>query len=474
MSCAPLEASEDPAGSTGGWTLKLFAAAAFAACLSPWAAHGDLFSIAWVAHHALDGRVNLYQAVIDGPARELIGTLTYPPLTYLYFAAVMAIGRPFGLFAHAEWTFPVQLTRAECISLRLSFLPFLFLIGWTAHRLTREFVLPGDGANARRTFLLGMTSPVLLFVAFVFGQFDLIPAAMLFLGVYLLASRRVFWGIMAVFCGVWLKNFPALFLLIASPLLVAEYGIRRVISPVALGIAATWGLLRAFAGPGLSASYLAFSHHEYDVVFSYAGGWMDVRATLSNVLLLGLMLASVGLAAFRNGMKLWERLLLVYVLSLIFLLAPRYWMPQYMAWCAPGLVLLPALLLRLESPLVPLLYLGWNGAYLASTFILHPNNVDSLMFRWLYHPGVPPLAARLHLSGLRSEVWTAMFVLSLLIATAIAIRLCARDWLHARFRPVSPLPGPAQLWWATSGSVVLTAGFMAVHVLNILLARPHH
>ncbi len=470
MIAAPAEKGAPHPVSTAWWPVALVAAGAFAIALSPWAAHGDLFTIAWVAHHALDGHLNVYEAVLRGPARELIGTLTYPPLTYLLFAAIMVLGRPFGLFQRPDWAFPLPLTPAEWVFIRAAFAAFVFLIGWTAYRFTRDFIATGDEASARRTFLVAVTSPVLLFVAFVFGQFDVIPAALLFLGVYLLASGRLFSGVMAVFGGIWLKNFPALFLVVAFPLLWAEYGFRRVVVAVVVGIAATAGILLLFAGPGLSASYLAFQHAEYDVAFSYAGGWMDIRLTLANVLLLALLLASVGLAAFRNQLQLWERLLLVYVVSLAFLLAPRFWMPQYMAWLAPGLVLFPVLTAPLESPLSPLLYLGWNAAYLLATFLLHPVNVDTVMFRWLYHPGVPPLAARLHVAGARSEIWTAMFVLTLLLAAILALRLTWRDAL-ARLQPVRAMAGPSQFRYVVWGSTALMAGFIVLHLSNVWLAR---
>ncbi|MCY1022016.1 hypothetical protein [Pyxidicoccus sp. MSG2] len=436
------------------------------------AVHRDLDFILWASHFVADGHLNVYQAVYEGPHQAALQGLTYPPLTYLYFGTLIWVGKLLGLFAYAEWNTPMVLKGRDYFFIRVSYVPYWLLIAWTCRRFAERFIFPDSPEResmGRLVFLVGLTSPVLLFVAFVFGQFDLLPSSMLFLGVYLISTRRLFLGVLAVFVGVWLKNFPILFLGVAAPVLVVEYGWKRTAAALAMGVGLTSLWMRAFRSPGFSNSYLKFQHQQYDVLVWV--GQDGLRATMGVYLLLAVVFLAVGLVLFRNRLVTWERLVLLYSWAFIVLLAPRFWMPQYMSWVAPAFVLFLVLWLRLESPVVPGFYLALNGLYLLSTAVIFPHNVDVNMFHKLHRAGMPGLAEFLRLDGLRNEVWTSMSMLLYLVVALIAVRMFFWERVKKALEPTVVWSPLRQLQWTSALSVVAFMAFIGLHLVNIWVAR---
>ncbi len=440
--------------------------------LSSLACQGDLFFIAWASHYVSEGHLNVYQTVFEAGSPLLVG-LTYPPLTYLYFGALIAIGKLFGLFQYVAWNAPVDLRRTEVFFIRMFYLPFLVLLAWTCKRFAERFILEGEEPERRESlsrlaFLVTLTSPICLFVGFIMGQFDLLPASLLFLGVYLMASRRLYWGMLAVFAGVWLKNFPVVFVLFAAPILWMEFGWKRTLGAFALCGALTLLITRPFRSPGFKASYLAFQHHDYGVIITSG---MGINVSLSNVLFLVLFVVCAGLALFRNRLVLWEKLLFAYAGSMIALLAPRFWMPQYMSWVAPVLVLFVLLLLRLRSPLFPAIYLGANAIYLGAILLLFPGNVDTPMFARILRSNAPPLGEVLAIARFRNEFWTAMSICLLLVGALITCRLFYWEKLRDKLESTLVLGEQRQLGVTAVMSLMMYVGFIVAHVLNLYMHR---
>ncbi|WP_242341256.1 hypothetical protein [Anaeromyxobacter sp. SG66] len=453
-------------GGAGAATERLVLAAAgvivFALAISLLSAHRDLDYIVWASHYVAEGRWNVYQAVYEGPARPFIEGFTYPPLAYLWFGAIVAVGKLFGLYGYAPWLVPQPLTAVEYLLPRLSYVPALLVIAWTARRFWERFLRKDGEDLGGHAFLAALTSPILLFVGFVFGQFDLLPSAATFLGAYLVATRRPFTGVLALFVGIWLKNFPAVLLVVLLPVLVTEFGWRRALAPLAVGVAVSAAIVAAFWSPGFREGYLAFRNHGYDAIF-----WDGpVRTTLTEWLLAGLLVASVWMSLFR-GLALWQKAAILYAGSVVFLLAPRYWFPQYVAWAAPALVLFVLAALRHRSSFFPLAYVGLNALYLAATFVLFPDNVDTNMFRALA-PAVPGLTARLHLEALAGPLWTAIALLLLASTAIFTLDVALGERPDRRLEPVRPVPPRLQLTATAVASVALVALYVAAHVANVL------
>lgn len=450
--------------------------------ISMLAAHGDLSYILWASHYVADGRLNVYQAVLES-APDRIGGLTYPPLTYLFFGTLVWTGRFFGLFHPADWSGPVQLGSLDYLMVRLAYVPFLLLIAWTARRFalllleeppprhvdgtTVAGITAGASGLAELAPLLAVTSPILLFVGFIFGQFDILPASLLFLSAYLFAARRPFWAIQAAFVGVWLKNFPVVFLVMILPVALSAFGLRRVVLGLGVGLVGTAAWLVAFRSPGFSEGFLTFRHTEYEVL-SLAGG-MGLKISLSKMLLLCVFAISVALAAFQTRVGHSEKVFLIYSITLAALLGPRFWMPQYVAWLAPMLIVLALVGAQTRSALAPAWYLLLNGVYLLMTFVLWPSNVDTNMFYAVAKAGAPPLGSVLRLSGKESDLWTAFFILLSSIAAFSLARAIYPTWLR-QLEPSGAYTPTRLVRLTTVGSIAMVMLFVLLHVLNGRLA----
>lgn len=429
--------------------------------LSCLAVHADINYIIWVASYVADGHLNPYQAIFESDAKDQISGVTYPPITYLFFGAMVWLGRLFGLFTYSSWSLPMRLSGAEYLFIRLTLIPWLVLVAWVIRRFSERFIQPeADVSVHRMVFLLGLSSPVLVFVGFIFGQFDLLPSAALLLGIYLLCIGRLFWGVQAIFLGIWLKNFPVLILAFSLPLLVVEYGWKRVSIAVGVGLAATVGILLAFKSPGFKAGYLQFRHHQYDVLVMQ--GAHDVRVPISNLLFVGLFLLVVVLSTVKTRLLFWQKLLFVYSTALVFLLAPRFWMPQYIAWIAPVLVLVVLLWLKTEGPLILGTYLAFSLIYLIGVPVIWPGLVDSNLFFLFDNAGARPLAKFLDILRFRSEFWAVLSALLFFFGILAGALLVSGDRLRAWVVPTTRFSRSTQL-------IVGVVGSYAVILLLVLL-----
>ena len=452
-------------------TLSALMVAALAA--SRLTVHGDLHYIARIAHAVARGHLNVYQYFFTTPSLNRdIGGLTCPPLAYLFFGGAMAIGRLFGLFGAPIPAIPgLWLTPTEVLYLRVWYVPFVLLIGWVTRRFYQEFFHPGEETpcNARLAQVVGTACPITLFVSFSFGQFDVLPASLLYLGVYLLCRGRVLLGVLSVFGGIWLKNFPIVYLIIALPVIIGAYGPKRALGSVAIGIALTWAMLWPFRGPGLDASYLAFQYANFDVI---AWSWGNVKPNLTDQLLVLLLLTSVVLASVRTNLENWQKLVLLYLCSLVAVLAPRFWMPQYFAWIAPVFLLSFLAGLSLESALASILYLAVAGAYLMATPALFPFNVDIRLFinAGIAPAGIPAPGFLVGLDKRQALLWSATAILLCVAPVIPAVRFLAPGWFAAR-APARRLSLRTQLLTTAALSLAIYFGYIGIHMGHIAKYR---
>jgi hypothetical protein len=432
-------------------------------------AHGDITYISRIGKVVAEGHLNPYQYFFTTPAlvKELYG-LTYPPLTYLFFGGIMAIGRIFGLFAAAPTAWSISVT--DIFFIRLWYTPFVFLIGWVARRFYEEFIHPDDDVgNARLVQVLATACPITLFVAFCFGQFDVLPAALLFLGVYLLCRGRVLYGMLAVFGGILLKNFPIVYLVVALPVLLAAYGPKRTLGSLVVCVLLC-GLLfyLPFRGPGMDGSFLAFQHMNYDVLTWGSG---VLKTSVTNQLLVVLAVVSMVLATVKTPLETWQKLVLLYAFSLAAVLGPRFWMPQYIAWFGPVVVLTFLVGLELSSALAGALYLMTVGAYLVAVPALFPHNVDVQLFvnTGIALPDTPALDV---LSRNRELLWTAITVLIFLTPALPTLRFFAPAWF-ASLVPPRRISIRTQLAATAALSGVLYFGWIGVHAVTVVQHHLH-
>jgi len=171
-------------------------------------------------------KTNYFQSIAQ------LGWFYYPPLTYYFFGLytfiisglshsflpwMRAVGMLIdggGLIQH-YLTLPGtdQIYR----DLFLMKIPYLFFDGLVIWLLTK-FI------NDEKKLIAGLKmwcfSPIIIYSAFMFGQFDVIPTALVMLSLYLIKLKRVEWAVFILGLAAALKNFPLLFCL--PMILVAE------------------------------------------------------------------------------------------------------------------------------------------------------------------------------------------------------------------------------------------------------------
>jgi len=447
--------------------ISLAVVVAVALGLSLLSVHGDIFYITHVANPIAHGHLNIYRYFYQTPAlKREIANLTYPPLTYLFFGLAMAVGRIFGLFAQPD-SAGAWLTGGQVFYLRLWYVPFLLLIGWVTRRFYEEYFRTDDEpGTARLAQVVGTVCPIPLFICFSFGQFDILPASLLYLGVFLLCRGKVMLGVLSVFAGMWLKNFPLVYLIIAFPVILAAYGPRRALGAMGAGIALTVLQYLIFRGPWLTASYLAFKYTNYDVIIWNGYG---VRPSLSDILFPALLVLSIAIATLKTRLTTWQALVLLYAFTLTALLGPRFWQPQYVTWIAPVAILALLAGTSLFSLFSPLIYVGIGATYLFAVTSLFPDNVDAPMFilSGVAKPKTPGLGLMLgNLAEHQSTFWAAISVMLSVPSAILALRLLAPHWFSSLV-PNRRISARMQLLLAGAFSLATYVGFIGLHLLNI-------
>ena len=439
--------------------------------LSTLAVHADLTFILWASSYVSEGHLNVYDFVANGPHPERVESLTYPPLTYLFFGAIIKLGKLIGLFGYADWSGPKQLRGTEYLFVRaLGYVPFIVLFAHTLRRSAESFFLePSDESEeeGRSVFVLGLTSPIVLYVSLIFGQFDIIPTALMFAGVCAIAKGRLELGVAMLISGTWFKNFPVVFLVLSAPIIIRKFGWLRASLSMGGAGAATALLFRAFRSPGFTEGYLRFRHHQYDVI-AWAGPF-GLTVSLSVVAIICLLLAVSVLSAFKHSLEFPEACLLVYVLAMVSVLAPRGWMPQYIAWLGPPVALVFLSGLRLQSGFSPILYAALCSVYLFSVPVLFPGNVDSNIFYKLASRGFRPLGDFLHYSSNRVQLWTLIAVLLVFHALVALVMLVSPRWASAVFVPERRVRTLAQLQIGIGLSFAAYLAFVIANVVNLKL-----
>jgi len=176
----------------------------------------------------------------------------------------MAIGRLFGMFGvfspdlRSLWLTPTE----SCISVVVRALRSADRVG-DSGAFTRSSSTP---ARRRRACppgaVVGTACPITLFVSFSFGQFDSCRRRSC-TWLYLLCRGRVLLGVLSVFGGSGLKNFPIVYLIIALPVIIGAYGPKRALGSVAILASPDLGDALAVSGARPDASYLAFKVREF-------------------------------------------------------------------------------------------------------------------------------------------------------------------------------------------------------------------
>jgi hypothetical protein len=376
-------------------------------------AHSDVSSFLWVAHYFANGEVNVYAAVFREKP-ELIGNVTYPPLTYWLLGAWMRLGHTlFHLFVWLDdpnaWTELRWVRPKHVFWFRLLYLPFILMLPVFTLRMLRALGVELSAKRGLTAFVL--FQPIALWTTFMFGQFDIVPTVLAFGGVALMLEGSVLFGIALLALGTMLKNFPIAFLLIACgmKLVFTQRAGERARILTGLGaFAVVAGLLYfALAGEAFSRSFLAFNQHGRTLtklVFSEKELSVSAKAYAAIFIVVLLMTVPrlyderlrVHVAAlFKNGIRTETLNRVIFFLctaavSLIYV--DRFWWAQYLCWLVPWIstfVIIYSVESKNERHFFA--HLGFNVAFLVATLVMFSDQ-NHAIFR---PEGVPAPGSRL-------------------------------------------------------------------------------
>jgi hypothetical protein len=192
---------------------QIFLAAAFLRLfLAPFFFHPDLKTIFYNSHFLSFGVWNIYDYLWQHPQEAHLGPFVYPPLTYFLFGLLYQIEKIFAGLGFEEWLAMGNEAVGVANLFRFLFLVkfplfvFEFLTGFLLIRL-----IQGE-KQKKIALILWFFNPVNIYAICLMGQFDIIPAFLSVLSVYLSLTGSWGWAAFALGVGGAFKTYPLLFL----------------------------------------------------------------------------------------------------------------------------------------------------------------------------------------------------------------------------------------------------------------------
>ena len=380
----------------------------------------------------------------------------YPLPIYLLLASTYTLFSPFlpKIFANeilsntAYW--PTQLFQIYHVSqagiqtfIFVSKIPMLVFDFATAFLLLHMI---NDGKKAVLAFKLWMLCPISIFISYFFGQFDVIPAFFLMLGLYFFKTGKIKWSMLSLGLCV---AFKPLGLIFVPPLILVYLGeqknlISKVkqlfltfgisIFPLAISLAtsfvipvfyesANMALLGKFEVNGFWVhTYYAMSQavNPLFTEFSYLGS-----STSTSVPTIFPYVFPAAYCVFLFTVIYWKKWsvesLFLAPLLIFYILDPFY--PQWFLWITPLAVLMAAKyrdwFLKLYLLFIPLffIYICQQNAHLTS------NLLSPTILQAYYWPGPIDLLNEVGIPGLSViYIFSSIFIATLLMYLILVLR----------------------------------------------------
>ena len=188
-------------------------AIAFRLILAPFYFHPDLKIIYYIAHFLPSGVVNIWDFLEANPDLNILGQFVYPPLTYFLFGSFYALISPLA-GPHLDQWLQMGNTAVEVqYILRyqlLTKLPLL-LIDVSAVFVIYKFF--ERTKKAKLAAIIWAFNPFSLYSATLMGQFDIIPAVLTLVALYLAHKhKKLLYAAILIGLASSLKTYAILFL----------------------------------------------------------------------------------------------------------------------------------------------------------------------------------------------------------------------------------------------------------------------
>lgn len=189
----------------------------------PFTGHWDIRGINFAVYNLpFKGIANVYEVAAHDPVDYIVNVnfsreyFIYPPLTYFTLGSFMTILKPLYGSEFVNWIqgygndITSVITHPQVYRyLFLMKIPYLFFDICILLLLRRFFSKPKDKHNAMKYWWL---NPIVIFLPYVWGQFDLIPAFFVLWGIFYVNKSKPILGALLFGIGAAFKNYPLMLL----------------------------------------------------------------------------------------------------------------------------------------------------------------------------------------------------------------------------------------------------------------------
>lgn len=325
----------------------------------------DLFALFYVPNMLFGG--NIYSQVLAKKAVCVWLDATYPPMYYLTVGVYLKVVQflqllPSYLFSINDCpVFELILDKRFLFWVKL---PYLIIHGLSAFVFSKFFP-----TNRFKWFLFWLLNPIVIFVCFMFGQFEIIPAFFIILSLYLAKREKVYLSFLALGMGAAYKNFP--FLLVFPFFFYLTKGTKeKLVSLILLILPYVLSL-----SPYLNKDYLKFAVFSENTKMLDLGFYLGETKISVYVALFVILI----LAALTEKVKNFNYLLkYCFAFSLIYFLTSA-WGPQRFLFLLPTLLLISSQSINIFR-LLPVV----NIAYFFYFFLVYLAAFDHTLLRPLF------------------------------------------------------------------------------------------
>lgn len=368
----------------------------------------DLFALFYVPNMLFKG--NIYSQVIAQKNICVWLDATYPPLYYLTMGVYLKIIQFLRLLP--SYLFSLN----ECpvfdliLDMRFLFwvkLPHLVLHGLSALVFSKFF-----SKDRFEWFLLWFLNPIVIFISFMFGQYEIIAAFFILLSLYFAKEKRMYLTFLALGIGAAYKNFP--FLLIFPFLFYFTKGIKEKLFSIFLTVLPYLLSLSFF----FNKDYLKFAGFSENTKMLGLGFYLG-ETKISVYVILFFILVFI---SFSEKIKDFNFLIkYCFAFGSIYFLTSA-WSPQRFLFLAP-----PLLLVASQSASIFRLLPVLNIVYFAYVSVVHLPFFDHTLLR----PIIKTMMAY--------PYDVSLFVLpkTIIFSSMLAILICFGIFsLREKFQPV--------------------------------------
>ncbi len=410
--------------------------------LMPITWHNDVLWAPWMAHLITDGAHNVYQELFNrfGPA-TLAPTVWAPYLPYYYYlmAGWTGLLDILGLTDPSGWSFSAMGWSVPNVPRAV----FLMKVPWlVADFAIWALILSLLARSERRAFSwLYLFSPSQLWVSFVMGQNDILPAlaavAALWCAVHALRSNRFVWSVGAVLClgiGGGVKLYPLL--LILPMALVLGKSVFDTLALTAAGLVPFAAAVLPYIRTPAFVQGALFNQEGMGLTRLVLG--TKPQAAPVFLIVYGLLLAYL---AFADLPRTPRTLRLVCTTVVVLLLVMGAWPFNWLAW------LMPLLAWAIVEDNVPDILYAMTGLYFAGFLTAWGKPVGGYTFyplgqTWRYFRSFRDLV-RPYLSLDDAQGWLfASFVVSVVSVLVLAVWdrqiRRKREWSFGAWSAIGP------------------------------------